>query len=66
MAVRYHSLAAKSDLLPQPHKITANSDDRTIIVIRHKKYPVEVIQFHLESINKKPYDIKTVENFFKL
>ncbi|MGQ4874899.1 MAG: anthranilate synthase component II [Promethearchaeia archaeon] len=66
LVVRYHSLAIKSDLLPQELKITATADDGTIMAIRHKKYPIEGVQFHPESIKMKPYGIKMLKNFLEL
>jgi len=66
MVIRYHSLAAKSDLLPQELKITATTDDGTIMGVRHKHYPVEGVQFHPESIRMKPYGMKLLENFLDL
>jgi len=66
MVIRYHSLAAKSDLLPQELKITATADDGTIMGVRHEQYPVEGVQFHPESIKMKPYGMKLLENFLDL
>lgn len=66
MVIRYHSLSAKSDLLPQELKITATADDGTIMAVRHKKYHVEGVQFHPESIKMKPYGIQILKNFFEL
>ena len=66
MVIRYHSLAAKSDLLPQELKITATADDGTIMGVRHKQYIVEGVQFHPESIKMKPYGMKLLENFLDL
>ncbi len=37
MVIRYHSLSAKCDLLPQELKITATADNGTIMAVRHKK-----------------------------
>ncbi len=64
--VRYHSLAAKGDILPKVLKISATADDGTIMAVRHKKYPVEGVQFHPESIKMKPYGMKIVKNFLDL
>ena len=66
MGVRYHSLAAKSDLLSQDLKISATADDGTIMGIRYKRYPVEGIHFHPESIKMKPCGIKVLNNFLNL
>lgn len=66
LVIRYHSLAAKSDILPQELKITATADDGTIMGVRHKQYPVEGVQFHPESIRMKPYGMKLLENFLDL
>ena len=66
MGVRYHSLAAKSDILPKELKISATADDGTIIAVRHKKYIVEGVQFHPESIKMKPNGIILLKNFLNL
>ncbi len=66
MVIRYHSLAAKSDLLPQDLKISATADDGTIMGIRHKRFPVEGLQFHPESIKMKPHGIQILKNFLEL
>jgi len=50
-AMRYHSLIAKRETLPNELVITAESeDDHEIMGVRHKEFPVEGIQFHPESI----------------
>ncbi len=64
--IRYHSLAAKGDILPPDLKITATADDGTIMAVRHKQYPIEGVQFHPESIKMKPNGMKILENFLKL
>lgn len=66
LGVRYHSLSAKSDKLPQELKISATADDGTIMAVRHKKYHVEGVQFHPESIKMKPYGMTILKNFLKL
>lgn len=49
--VRYHSLALKRETLPEDLEITASADDDgEIMGIRHKKYLIEGIQYHPESI----------------
>ena len=64
--IRYHSLAAKGDILPQDLKITATADDGTIMAVRHKKYIVEGVQFHPESIRMKPHGMQILKNFLEL
>ncbi|MDR3232482.1 MAG: aminodeoxychorismate/anthranilate synthase component II [Planctomycetaceae bacterium] len=50
-AMRYHSLVAKRETLPQELTVTAESeDDNEIMGIRHRTLPLEGIQFHPESI----------------
>ncbi len=66
MVIRYHSLAAKSDILPQDLKISATADDGTIMGIRHREFPVEGLQFHPESIKMKPHGMKILKNFLIL
>jgi len=48
-AIRYHSLVVRRNGLPDCLEITAWTDDGTIMGIKHKKYPVEGVQFHPES-----------------
>ena len=64
--VRYHSLAAKSDLLPIDLKITAMADDGTIQGIRHKVYNTYGVQFHPESIMMRPHGMQIIANFLKI
>jgi len=66
LGVRYHSLSAKTELLPQDLKISATADDGTIMAVRHKKYPVEGVQFHPESIRMKPNGMEILKNFLRL
>jgi anthranilate synthase/aminodeoxychorismate synthase-like glutamine amidotransferase len=50
-AARYHSLAIEKEGFPEELEITATSDSDGIIMgVRHKKYPIEGVQFHPESI----------------
>jgi len=48
-AIRYHSLMVLREGLPQCFEVTAWTDDGTIMGLKHKRYPVEGIQFHPES-----------------
>lgn len=49
-ATRYHSLAVAQEGLPGCLKITARAEDGEIMAIRHRRYPLEGVQFHPESI----------------
>ncbi len=49
-ATRYHSLIVKRDSLPECFEITAQTKEKEIMAIKHKKYPVFGVQFHPESI----------------
>lgn len=47
---RYHSLAGTQPSLPDTLEVTARTDGGVIMGVRHKKYTVEGVQFHPESI----------------
>lgn len=49
-AMRYHSLAVSRESLPSCLTITAESEDKEIMGIRHRTHVTEGIQFHPESI----------------
>ncbi len=49
-ATRYHSLVVNRANLPDCFEITAESDDKEIMGVRHKELAVEGVQFHPESI----------------
>jgi anthranilate synthase/aminodeoxychorismate synthase-like glutamine amidotransferase len=49
-AIRYHSLCAIAESLPESLEITARSESGVIMAIRHRQFPVEGVQFHPESI----------------
>ena len=49
-AVRYHSLIVQKDTVPDCLEISAWTADGEIMGMRHRKYPVEGVQFHPESI----------------
>ncbi|MBM3156679.1 MAG: aminodeoxychorismate/anthranilate synthase component II [Chloroflexi bacterium] len=47
---RYHSLVIQHESFPDALEISARTEDDVIMGVRHKKYVVEGIQFHPESI----------------
>ncbi len=49
-ATRYHSLVIEKRTLPACLEITATAPDGEIMGVRHKKFRVEGVQFHPESI----------------
>ncbi|KAJ7039117.1 anthranilate synthase component II [Mycena alexandri] len=50
-STRYHSLSAATTTLPPDLAITALSEDSGVIMgVRHRKYTVEAVQYHPESI----------------
>ncbi|KPK96028.1 anthranilate synthase [bacterium SM23_31] len=50
IATRYHSLIVSREGLPECFTISAESEDGTVMGIRHKTFPLEGVQFHPESI----------------
>jgi anthranilate synthase component 2 len=49
-ATRYHSLVVSKDNFPRELEITAETDDGVIMGVRHRKFPIDGVQFHPESI----------------
>jgi anthranilate synthase/aminodeoxychorismate synthase-like glutamine amidotransferase len=49
-ATRYHSLAVLDDSLPEALEVSARAEDGEIMGLRHRRFPVDGVQFHPESI----------------
>ena len=49
-AIRYHSLAVMREALPECLEVSARTSNGIIMGLRHRKFPVEGVQFHPESI----------------
>jgi anthranilate synthase/aminodeoxychorismate synthase-like glutamine amidotransferase len=49
-ATRYHSLVIEEASCPESLEITARSEDGEIMGVRHRRLPIEGVQFHPESI----------------
>jgi len=63
-AIRYHSLMVKHKRLPKCFEITAWTQDGTIMGLRHRRYPLEGVQFHPESFMTQ-HGKKLLNNFLK-
>ena len=51
VAARYHSLIVSDERFPKELEVSARTcDDRTIMGLRHRQWPVHGVQFHPESI----------------
>jgi anthranilate synthase/aminodeoxychorismate synthase-like glutamine amidotransferase len=50
LATRYHSLAVLEEGFPADLEVSARADDGEIMGLRHRRLPVEGVQFHPESI----------------
>jgi anthranilate synthase/aminodeoxychorismate synthase-like glutamine amidotransferase len=50
VATRYHSLVVEDEGLPAELEVSARSADGLIMALRHRRLPVEGVQFHPESI----------------
>jgi anthranilate synthase/aminodeoxychorismate synthase-like glutamine amidotransferase len=67
-ATRYHSLIVSENNLPADLEVSAWTSDknatRVIMGLRHKKFPVEGVQFHPESVLTDEGK-KLIKNFLK-
>ncbi len=50
VATRYHSLVIVRDTVPDELEVSAWAEDGEIMGVRHRRYPLEGVQFHPESI----------------
>ncbi len=63
IGTRYHSLVGEKSSLPQCLEVTATSlDDKEIMAIKHKEYPIYGVQFHPEAIMTQ-HGMRIIENF---
>jgi anthranilate synthase/phosphoribosyltransferase len=61
-AMRYHSLLVDRDSLPEVLEVSARTTEGEIMAIRHRRYPIEGVQFHPESI-MTPHGRAIIANF---
>ena len=64
-ATRYHSLIVERKSLPRTLEISAETADGTIMGLRHRKFRVEGVQFHPESVLTGPGK-ELLRNFLSL
>ncbi|MCI1640689.1 MAG: aminodeoxychorismate/anthranilate synthase component II [Bacteroidales bacterium] len=63
-AGRYHSWVVSRDNFPSCLEVTAESDERLIMALRHKDFDIHGIQFHPESV-LTPSGKTIIENWMK-
>ena len=61
-ATRYHSLVVDAGSVPDELEVTATTDDGTVMALRHRRFAVEGVQFHPESV-LTPAGRRLVDNF---
>jgi anthranilate synthase/aminodeoxychorismate synthase-like glutamine amidotransferase len=64
-ATRYHSLIVEKEDLPDSLEVSATTPDGLIMGLRHRKFPVEGVQFHPESVMTE-HGKKLLQNFLTL
>ena len=64
-ATRYHSLIVERKSLPRELTITAETSDGIIMGFRHRRYKIEGVQFHPESVLTVPGK-QLLQNFLSL
>ncbi|MDH3589367.1 MAG: aminodeoxychorismate/anthranilate synthase component II [Gammaproteobacteria bacterium] len=62
-AGRYHSLAA--GLVPDDLEVSARTADGEVMAVRHRRFCIEGVQFHPESV-LTPQGDRLLENFLKM
>ncbi|MBI4028560.1 MAG: aminodeoxychorismate/anthranilate synthase component II [Verrucomicrobia bacterium] len=64
-ATRYHSLVVRREALPDCLEITAETAEKEIMGLRHRRFPIWGVQFHPESI-LTPHGKAILRNFLEL
>ena len=64
VATRYHSLVVDPASVPAVLEVTATSNDGVVMGLRHRRLPIEGIQFHPESI-LTPSGPTLLDNFLR-
>jgi anthranilate synthase/aminodeoxychorismate synthase-like glutamine amidotransferase len=63
-ATRYHSLIVRRETFPSDLEVTAETAQGEIMGLRHRRYPIQGVQFHPESI-MTPVGKQLLLNFLK-
>jgi anthranilate synthase/aminodeoxychorismate synthase-like glutamine amidotransferase len=63
-ATRYHSLVIEPGTLPEELEVVAWTDQNEIMGVRHKRYPLEGVQYHPESFLTLE-GVKLLKNFLE-
>ena len=64
-ATRYHSLIVDKDGLPEELEVSATTPDGVVMGLRHRRFPVEGVQFHPESVMTE-HGKALLKNFLRL
>jgi anthranilate synthase/aminodeoxychorismate synthase-like glutamine amidotransferase len=64
-ATRYHSLIVEKEGLPEELEVSATTPDGVVMGLRHRRFPVEGVQFHPESVMTE-HGKKLLKNFLNL
>jgi anthranilate synthase/aminodeoxychorismate synthase-like glutamine amidotransferase len=64
-ATRYHSLIVEKDGLPDELEVSATTPDGVVMGLRHRRFPVEGVQFHPESVMTE-HGKTLLKNFLRL
>lgn len=63
--MRYHSLVGDPHSVPECLQVSATTADGVIMGVRHRRFPIEGIQFHPESIGT-PLGKQLLQNFLRV
>jgi anthranilate synthase/aminodeoxychorismate synthase-like glutamine amidotransferase len=64
-ATRYHSLIVDKNGLPEELEVSATTPDGVVMGLRHRRFPVEGVQFHPESVMTE-HGKTLLKNFLRL
>ena len=62
---RYHSLVVDDQTIPHELEVTARTEDRIVMALAHRRFPIFGVQFHPESILTES-GYRLLANFLRL